>query len=195
MRNCIYPHCFFIFRINIEILGAMLKNACYLKDYDYVLEVLHACQTNKLKPSPKFIDIVYTFNKITFQTIRNPKMTTKHDKNEVFRFSREFKKWQKDMNLDGLDKEAAIKATTEHPWKQFKEAQPDGEETTKNLKKRLSSKKKHSIRKLTKTRVEKCGQPTPPLLPHSNEIKENKTVGAKPRSNGRNQEINEDKSE
>lgn len=77
------------------------------------------------------------------------------------------------MNLHGLDKEAAIKAVGEHPWKQFKEAQPGGEESAKNTRIQTYKKKKHSIRKLTKTRVEKGGEPTPAPT----RVKNEKTIG------------------
>lgn len=141
----------------------MLKKACYMKDYDYVLEVLHICKTNHLKPSPRFLDIVYTFNENAFRYLSSRKLS-KHDRNEFFRFSREFREWQKEMNLQDMDKESAIKAVKEHPWKQFKEAQPDGEEDIKNTRKQTFKKKRHSIHKLTDVRLEKGGVRTPPPI-------------------------------
>lgn len=160
----------------------MLKNASHLKDYDYVLEVLHVCKTRNLKPSPKFLDIVYTFNENAFHRIKS-KNWSKHERNEFFRFSREFKNWQKDMHLDGLDKQNAIKAVKENPWKQFKETQPDGEEPAKNTRIQRFSKAKHSIRKLTNTRLENGGAPTPPTVSSGKSSKVNKRAASKPVEN------------
>lgn len=138
---------------NMIILGSMLKNACYLKNYDYVLEILHIAQREGLKPSAKFLQIIDNFNRIRFLTLRGK--ISKHDQNEYFRFSREYKKWQKDMNIqdskEGMEK--AIKSADEHPWKQFKEKQPKGIEHIKNVKKFRRSKTKHKLYKLTGNRL------------------------------------------
>lgn len=152
---------FLLPRINVEIAGALLKNACYVRDYDYVLEVLNLCKVHGVKLSPQFVDCVYKFDGQSYSRShhQNP---TEHDRKEFYRFSRKFKQWLKDMNLKGLDQEAAIKQVKEHPWKQFKEAQLDGEEPLKNTRKQKWEKKKHFIHKLTITRLENRGQPTQP---------------------------------
>lgn len=145
----------------MPIIGAMMHHAVHLKNYDYVLEVLHICKMNGLKPSPRFLEYVYKFNKQAFRNSIHKK-GSKHDRNEFFRFSREFRKWLKDMDLPDLNMDEALKSAKEHPWKQFKEAQPDGLEPAKNTRIQSRKKRRNSIGKLTMTRIEKGGKYTPP---------------------------------
>lgn len=132
----------------------MLTNACSFQDYDYVLEVLHISKMYNLKPTPKFLDLVYTFNENAFRKLNNKKLS-KHDRNEFFRFSREFQQWQTDMNLKGLSKEDAIKSVKEHTQKKSKEAHPKSEGPAKNAIKRKFDKKKQSIHELNPARDDK----------------------------------------
>lgn len=83
------------------------------------------------------------------------------------------------MHLHGLDMEAAIKSVTEHPWKQFKEVQAEGEELIKTRQKQKFVKKRHSIHKLTNVRLENGGKATPPAVSNEKSIKENQTSATK----------------
>lgn len=159
-------------RIDINILGAMLTNACSFADYDYVLEVLHISRMYNLKPSPRFLDIVYTFNDNAFRKINNTNLT-KHDRNEFFRFSREFQQWQKDMNLKGLKKEAAIKFVKEKIQKQFREAHPKGRGRVKNTIKREFDRKKQSIHELKRASQENAGKPLSPRTEKRKSVEKN----------------------
>lgn len=136
------------------ILGSMLKNACYLRNYDYALEILHNVEKENLKLSGKFLKIIDEFNRVQFLSLRSKKCT-KRDQNEYFRFSREYKHWKKNMQIeDGVDgMKKAIKLADVHPWKQFKEQQSDGIENVKNIKKFRKSKTKHKLYKLTGNRL------------------------------------------
>lgn len=101
--------------------------------------------------------MVYTFNGNAFRNLSNEKC----DRDAFYRFSRDFRRWQKDMNLEGLKKLDAMKSVKENPWKQFKEAQPAGEEEAKNTRKQKLYKKRKGVQKLTRLRLENDGKPTP----------------------------------
>lgn len=136
------------------ILGAMLRNACFLKNYDYVLEILHTVKGAELQPSSKFLQIVYEFNGKQFRSLQG-RTCTQRDRNEYFRFSREFKQWKKDMAIEeGKEAmEKKIKTADGHPWKQFKEPRPTGVENVKNVHKFKKPKTKHRLYKLTENRL------------------------------------------
>lgn len=110
-------------------------------------------------PSAKIMEIISTFNLIRFRSIGNKTSVSQHDRNEYFRFYREYQNWIKDMGLEGvIDNNKSVE---EHPWKQYKESQPDGVEPAKNTRKQLLRKKKHLLSKLTDVRLANDGRPTP----------------------------------
>lgn len=80
------------------MIEGMLKNSTALKNYDVVLEILHIVKQQKLNVSKEFLDILNEFNENAFKTMQKKK-TTKRDRNEFFRFSRELKQWLKDMKI------------------------------------------------------------------------------------------------
>lgn len=133
----------------------MLRNACYAKEYNYVLEVMHICKMERIKPSERFVEILEEFNKKSFNFVKYNSDLRQSQRNAYFKFSREYKDWLRKMKLSGLDKKELKKVLSEHPWKQFKEKQSDGLEDIKNHKKWNKKKQKHSLRKLNETKLQK----------------------------------------
>lgn len=83
-------------------------------------------------------------------TNENDEQRQKYD-----RFYKMYVKWQKKMGFHKLSAAEIIKKVHPHPWKQFKENQPDGVEGLKNTKLRNLWKKQHGLEKLNSTRIKR----------------------------------------
>lgn len=133
--------------MNIEILGALLKNASCAKDYDYVIDILEYAMNENIRPSSKFYDILISFKYGHSKARKLEPNEEEHVKyNEFFVV---YQKWSKQMGLQGLTKEEAMKLLDAHPWRQLKEAEGDGIEVLKNERARRFWKKQHTLKKLT----------------------------------------------
>lgn len=133
--------------MNIEILGALLKNANYVKDYDYVIDVLEYAINENVRPSVKFYEILISFKYFYSKSRKQEPNDEEHTKYNAFYAV--YKKWTKQMGLQGLTKEEAIKLLNVHPWKQLLEEEGDGIEILKNERTRRYWKKQHTLKKLT----------------------------------------------
>lgn len=49
-------------RMNIQILGAMLKQGCSQKNFDYVIEILNITKTERIKPNEHFLKHLHQFH-------------------------------------------------------------------------------------------------------------------------------------
>ncbi|XP_055531510.1 pentatricopeptide repeat-containing protein 1, mitochondrial [Wyeomyia smithii] len=140
-------------RVNIQILGAMLRQGMATQNFRYVTEILQIVYQQRLKPNEKFLQHLEDFNKKCEQQShaydRNPrKAGCETFRMEYNRYKLKLDYWKEQMGLQGLDWDAARGIVREHPWEQFKQPQADGFEATKNPKLRHKKKKHHSIRKL-----------------------------------------------
>lgn len=128
-----------------------MKNAAYLKDYDYVIDVLEYAMVENVRPSTKFYEILSSFKYFYSKSRKQEPNEEEHTKYNAF-FA-VYKKWTKQMGLQGLTKEEAIKLLDVHPWKQLKEPEGDGIEALKNERTRRFWKKQHTLKKLTPNQV------------------------------------------
>uniref|UniRef100_A0A1Q3F339 Putative pentatricopeptide repeat-containing protein 1 mitochondrial n=1 Tax=Culex tarsalis TaxID=7177 RepID=A0A1Q3F339_CULTA len=140
-------------RVNIQILGAMLRQGTAMKNFRYVTEILQIVKQERFKPNEKFLEHLDAFNR------QCEKMDKKYDKNprrvgreefklEYNRYKLKLDHWMDHMGLKGLKLDDARGLVREHPWEQFKQPQAGGFEDTKNPKLRHKKKKQHSIRKI-----------------------------------------------
>lgn len=148
----------FLCRLNIIILGALLNNAIYIKDYDFVIDILEYSITERLKPSNKFMEVLNEFEKSCYFKLRN------RDENdeEYIKFKgfyKVYKKWKVHNNLVGCSGDDISKALNVHPWKQIKEGEGEGLEYVKNSNIRRYWKKQHALVKLTPTRLKNLQNP------------------------------------
>lgn len=51
------------FRLNPEILGAMLRQACCHYNFPYVLKIMEICAQDEIRPNRKFMDTLEEFRK------------------------------------------------------------------------------------------------------------------------------------
>lgn len=139
------------YRLNNEILGALLKNASYIKDYDYVIDVLEYAMSENIKPSLRFTQILSTFKNIRYYS-----MQKQDDDDELCKYNafyKVYKTWKSQMELTGLSPDEVSKLLKVHPWGQIKEAEREGIEGTKNIKTRRLWKRQSVLKKLNPTHI------------------------------------------
>lgn len=136
-------------KMNLPILGAMLKSGCVKKNFDYILEILNIIQELKLKPNTKILDVLEIFLKSCNKfRKRDMKDTPKDFRNDLNVFKQRLNKWKDDMGLKHIELDEARKLLKEAPWEQFQSPQADGFEQVKGQKLQKMRKLKHYIRKI-----------------------------------------------
>nr|XP_023018734.1 pentatricopeptide repeat-containing protein 1, mitochondrial [Leptinotarsa decemlineata] len=101
-----------IFRLNAEILGAMLHKACFHLNISYVLYVMELCHTEQIEPNRKFMERLETFRKECKDLSNNKKLSKVHEK--LFSiFRARYKVWKEQVTVD--------ESEDAHPWQQFRQ--------------------------------------------------------------------------
>lgn len=133
-------------KMNIQILGAMLKSGCVKKNFDYILDVLYIIRELKLKPNDKALETLDIFvkscNKLKKKDV---KVASRDFRNDFNHFKQQLEKWKESMGLKDLELEEAKKILKEAPWNQFQATQADGYEDPKSLRKQKEKKLKRYI--------------------------------------------------
>uniref|UniRef100_A0A182Q6L1 PROP1-like PPR domain-containing protein n=1 Tax=Anopheles farauti TaxID=69004 RepID=A0A182Q6L1_9DIPT len=140
-------------RMNIQILGAMLRQGCARNNFRYVTEVLDIVRRERLKPNEPFLRHLEEFGRVCEKRDREyeakPRKRGREEfKMEYNRYRMHLDAWREHMGLQGLALDQALGIVRDHPWEQFKERQADGFEAVKNPKQRHKRKKQHSIRRV-----------------------------------------------
>uniref|UniRef100_A0A182WHN6 PROP1-like PPR domain-containing protein n=1 Tax=Anopheles minimus TaxID=112268 RepID=A0A182WHN6_9DIPT len=140
-------------RMNIQILGAMLRQGCARNNFRYVTEVLNIVKRERLKPNEPFLRHLEEFGKVCEKRDRDYDAKPRAKGRDTFkmeynRYRMHLDAWREHMGLQGLALDQALGIVRDHPWEQFKQPQPDGFEAVKNPKLRHKRKKQHSIRKV-----------------------------------------------
>ncbi|XP_032520952.2 pentatricopeptide repeat-containing protein 1, mitochondrial [Danaus plexippus] len=107
-------------KVNIEMLGALLKNAAINMQFGYVFYVMDIVKQEKLKVNTAFLRHLETFNDRCIRSIEKNEKEKRDSpvlKAAYNRFSDIYNNWIKDVNV-----EEALKP--ENPWKQFTEPHP-----------------------------------------------------------------------
>lgn len=136
-------------KMNIQILGAMLKSGCVNRNFDYIIEVLSIIKELKLKPNDRILaslDIfVKSCNKFKKRDVRN---VPKDFRNDFNSFKQKLENWKESVGLKNLEFEEAKKILKEAPWEQFQSVQADGYEDPKAMKQRKMTKLKRNISRI-----------------------------------------------
>lgn len=142
-------------KMNMPILGAMVKQGCCTRDFNYIMDILGIIKRFKMKPSEQLMETLDRF--IVGINATKKKEQTKIPPNfrkNVKKFKEDFQKWKEDMGIGNLTEPEDVKrALKEKPWDQFKEAQAEGFEDAKNQKTQMRRKVTHHI-KMIKAREE-----------------------------------------
>ncbi|XP_069701476.1 pentatricopeptide repeat-containing protein 1, mitochondrial [Periplaneta americana] len=129
------------FRMNVEILGAMLRQGCGHFNFEYVLAVMETAIEEEVRPSERFLKLLEKFRKQCWQKIKNkdtelphiPKEKSRdYFKNGFQKFSVRYNSWLKEVEPEEQS----------HPWEQFRKKSQEDKSTAKETKnkRRVSSK-------------------------------------------------------
>lgn len=140
-------------RMNMPILGAMVKQGCFNKNFGYILDMLRIIKQFKMKPSEQLMETLDIFIKsCNFEKKKSMRNLSPKFRENVRMFKESYQKWKEEMGLGNIEKIEDIKAVLkEKPWDQFQEATPEGYEDPKNQKMQKRKKLEHHI-KMIKTR-------------------------------------------
>lgn len=139
--------------MNMPILGAMVKQGCFRKNFAYILDILRIIKQFKMKPSIQLMETLETFIKsCNYEKKKDSKNLSPNFRENVKKFKENFQKWKVDMGIGNIEKIEDVQTVLkEKPWDQFQEAQPEGYEEPKNQQIQRRRKLAHHI-KMIKTR-------------------------------------------
>ncbi|CAG9818539.1 unnamed protein product [Phaedon cochleariae] len=103
--------------LNPEILGAMLKQACFHGNFSYVLHIMKLCISENVQPNKKFMEILTDFKRRS-KYMSNEKKFSKSQEKSYGIFKYQYKSWIEKVEIDD--------STDIHPWQQFRQT-TDGE--------------------------------------------------------------------
>ncbi|KAF5304083.1 hypothetical protein FQA39_LY01868 [Lamprigera yunnana] len=104
------------YRINIEILGAMLTQACHHNNFRYVLYLMEMCIREGIDPSPKFMQNLQEFKK-KCKSITNDKNNPLHKSTSFLKHYKQFKA----QYTEWCD-EVKVAEEEVHPWQQYRQS-------------------------------------------------------------------------
>lgn len=152
--------------MNVQILGAMVRQGCVQKEFPYLCELLQIALDENIRPNNFFLrhlDNFYTRcaraidarvkdNYSSYKNLeiiipfQHPWSKTKSFKKEHMQFCDKYRTFQEEFGIAGLKLEDAIEKLKERPYQQYKEPDIGAVEPLKN---EILS-KKQKIRKYIK---------------------------------------------
>lgn len=136
-------------KMNIQILGAMLKSGCIKMNFDYIIEILNIIKDLKLKPNERILEcldvLIKSCNKYKK---RDMKVTTTDFRADYNSFKQRLDNWKEAVGIKNLEIEEAKKILKDAPWEQFQSTQADGYENPKAVKIQKMKKYKRYIGKI-----------------------------------------------
>ncbi|CAG5025236.1 unnamed protein product [Parnassius apollo] len=107
-------------KVNIEILGALLRHGTVHRQFGYVLFIMDVVKQENLRPNEVFLKHLEAFHDKCVNNIKQHHQNENSDTSFTFackNFLDKYKIWLKDVRVTEIE--------TEHPWKQFMEPQPE----------------------------------------------------------------------
>ena len=136
-------------KMNIQILGAMLKSGCVNKNFDYIIEILNIIKDLQLKPNDRILESLNIFiTSCNKYKKRDVKVTTREFRNNFNTFKQRFEIWKEAVGIKNLELEEAKRILKDAPWAQFQSTQADGYEDPKAVKQQKLKKLKRYIGKI-----------------------------------------------
>lgn len=119
-------------RMNMPILGAMLKQGCCTKNFEYIMDILNIMKKFQMQPNDRIMETLNIFIRgCNFLKKKDNKNLPYNFRKNVRVFKEHFEKWKTDMGLNKTETEQEKNVKKERPWDQFEEAQADGYEDPK----------------------------------------------------------------
>lgn len=88
------------YRLNIDILNAMLKNACREEDNDFVISILRKMISKEIEPTEETFHMVKNYQRDILRKLRYERSHNHKTRNECFKLTRECRQWLKRFRLD-----------------------------------------------------------------------------------------------
>lgn len=144
-------------RMNIQILGAMLRQGCAQKNFNYVIEILKICRDERIQPNEVFVNHILNFHSYCLNVSKHKHQNVASRKFNVDfnHFNNILDNWKEEQGIKGLSVEEATKKFKQNPWKQFKTNKTEGFEDEKNQKLRHKSKTTRYIKRVNIDNVKK----------------------------------------
>lgn len=135
--------------MNIQILGAMLRQGCSSRNFPYVIKIMEIVKSELIKPNEQFLRHLDTFSKDCANFKRKePFGRSPQFRKDFHNFQQELENWKEFMSLSKINIDEAAQIVREHPWEQFRYNQPEGMEALKNPKLRHQKKLTRHIQRI-----------------------------------------------
>lgn len=137
-------------RMNIAILGAMLRQGCAQKSFAYVNEIMQLSLEGNIKPNEAFLRHLHNFHRGCARAIdaRHPSTKTAAFKKGHSKFCDKYRIFYEEQGLTGLKLEDAINKLKERPYAQYQEPSVTGMEPTKHEEVKRKTKDRKYIKKI-----------------------------------------------
>lgn len=136
-------------KMNMQILGAMLRQGAIRKDFKYVSDIMKFVQQQNMKPNEKFLTHLHNFQKTCESDLKDKNIKcTQIFKNSFISFKKKVDLWREENGIKDLSLEDSHKKVKDAPWEQFQTIQAPGFEDVKNQKLRHEQKIKRYIKRI-----------------------------------------------
>ncbi|EDW76723.1 uncharacterized protein Dwil_GK19803 [Drosophila willistoni] len=154
-------------RMNMPILGAMLRQGCAQRNFAYINEIMQLCLEEKLKPNESFLRHLHNFHRGCARAIdaRHPSTKTTSYKKGHSKFCDKYRMFYEEHGLSNLKLEDAIAKIKERPYAQYKKPNVEGMESLKHEQIKRKTKLRKYIKKIKINELQ--DDPDPPRLRES----------------------------
>ncbi|XP_064547434.1 pentatricopeptide repeat-containing protein 1, mitochondrial [Drosophila montana] len=137
-------------RMNMPILGAMLRQGCAQKSFTYINEIMQLSLEESIKPNESFLRHLHNFHRGCARAIdaRHPSTKTEAFKKGHSKFCDKYRLFYEEHGLSGLKLEDAIAKLKARPYAQYKEAPVTGVEPAKHEQVKRKTKIRKYIKKI-----------------------------------------------
>lgn len=137
-------------RINMPILGAMLRQGCAQKSFAYINEIMQLCLEEAIQPNESFLRHLHNFHRGCARAIdaRHPSTKTEGFKKGHSKFCDKFRLFYEEHGLTGLKLEDAIAKLKPRAYAQYNETPITGLEPAKHEQVKRKTKLRKYIKKI-----------------------------------------------
>ncbi|EDW30160.1 GL22616 [Drosophila persimilis] len=137
-------------KMNMPILGAMLRQGCAQKSFGYINEIMQLSLEEGVKPNEPFLRHLHNFHRGCARAIdaRHPSTKTPTFKKGHSKFCDKYRLYYEEQGLTGLQLEDAIAKIKVRPYAKYKEAAVDGLEPLKHEQVKRKTKLRKYIKKI-----------------------------------------------
>nr|XP_016936078.1 pentatricopeptide repeat-containing protein 1, mitochondrial [Drosophila suzukii] len=137
-------------KMNMPILGAMLRQGCANKSFGYINEIIQLSLEEGIKPNESFLRHLHNFHRGCARAIdaRHPSTKTAAFKKGHSKFCDKYRLYYEELGLAGLKLEDAIAKIKERPYEKFKLPPVEGMEPLKHEQLKHKTKQRKYIKKI-----------------------------------------------